>query len=253
MEAIETCAELLYSGKYKLPPVDKETFIELSQMSSCDVLMLTQDGYYRQVDGLAMGSAPAPHFANGWLSRFDSVIAGDAKIFARYMDDIIMNIKRNRIEMKLQQINNLHPNLKFTCEREVDGKIPFLDMLIINYQGNLSSTWYNKPTDTGLIMNFHALAPKKYKWSVVSGFVHRIHRACSTWAHFSKSMEKAKRILEKNQYPPDFYEPIIEKTLQDIFKGKEEATEQQTARAETDQVKTTCSETCEELQLHSKL
>ena len=65
MEAIETCAELLYSGKYKLPPVDKETFIELSQMSSCDVLMLTQDGYYRQVDGLAMGSAPAPHFANG--------------------------------------------------------------------------------------------------------------------------------------------------------------------------------------------
>ena len=38
MEAIETCAELLYSGKYKLPPVDKETFIELSQMSSCDVL-----------------------------------------------------------------------------------------------------------------------------------------------------------------------------------------------------------------------
>ena len=123
--------------------------------------MLTQDGYYRQVDGLAMGSAPAPHFANGWLSRFDSVIAGDAKIFARYMDDIIMNIKRSRIEMKLKQINNLHPNLKFTCEREVDGKIPFLDMLIINYQGNLSSTWYNKPTDTGLIMNCHALATKK--------------------------------------------------------------------------------------------
>ena len=43
--------------------------------------------------------------------------------------------------------------------------------------------------------------------------------------------------MEKNQYPPDFYEPIIEKTLQDIFKGKEEATEQQAARTETDQVK----------------
>ena len=83
-------------------------------------------------------------------------------------------------------------------------------MMIINNNGHLTSTWYNKPTDTGLIINFHALAPKKYKWSVVSGFVYRIHRACSNWEHFHTSLEKAKRILERNQYPPDFYEPIIE-------------------------------------------
>ena len=238
MEAIETCADFLYSGKYKLPPVDKETFIILAQISSCDVLMLTQDGFYRQVDGLAMGSAPAPHFANGWLFKFDPVIADDAAICERYMDDIIRNIKRARIEAKLQEINNLHPNLKFTCEREVEGKIPFLDMLIINDRGNLSSTWYNKPTDTGLIMNFHALAPKKYKWSVVSGFVYRIHRACSTWDLFSKSLDKAKRILEKNQYPPDFYEPIIDKTLRDIIQGKEVRAEQeQEGRTEEERVK----------------
>lgn len=31
MEAIES-SELLYSGKYKPPPVDKETFIKLSQI-----------------------------------------------------------------------------------------------------------------------------------------------------------------------------------------------------------------------------
>ena len=82
------------------------------------------------------------------LSKFDPVLADDATICARYMDDIIRNIKRARIEGKLLEINNLHPNLKFTSEREVSGKIPFLDMLIINNRGNLSSTWYNKPTDT---------------------------------------------------------------------------------------------------------
>ena len=90
-------------------------------------------------------------------------------------------------------------------------------MLIINNNGCLSFTWYNKPTDTGLIMNFHALAPKKYKWSVVSGFVYRIYRACSNWKLFHVSLEKAKRILERNQYQPDFYEPIIHKSLQNIL------------------------------------
>ena len=55
-----------------------------------------------------------------------------------------------------------------------------------------------------LLMNFHALAPKRYKKSVVSGFVHRIFRACSSWNNFQDGLERAKSILEKNQYPPNF-------------------------------------------------
>ena len=51
-----------------MKPVSKETFIELATMSNCNVLMLTHDGFYRQKDGLAMGSPPAPILANGWLS-----------------------------------------------------------------------------------------------------------------------------------------------------------------------------------------
>ena len=94
-------------------------------------------------------------------------------------------------------------------------------MRIINDNGTISSTWYHKPTDTGLIMNFHSLAPKKYKRSVVSGFVHRIYRSCSTWGHFHNSLEKAKMVLEQNQYPPEFYGPIIHETLTAIMSTKE--------------------------------
>ena len=93
-------------------------------------------------------------------------------------------------------------------------------MKILNVQGQLSSTWYNKPTDTGLIMNFHATAPKCYKRSVVSGFVHRIHRACSNWVNFHDSLEKTKK--ENNQYPPAFYNPIIEDTITRLINSSEE-------------------------------
>ena len=107
-------------------------------------------------------------------------------------------------------------------EREENGEIPFLDMKILNTKGKLSSTWYTKPSDTGLMMNYHALAPKRYKRSVVSGCVHRIYRSCSSWKHFHNSIEKAKAMLIKNQYPPSFFEPIINQTLTKILQPNPE-------------------------------
>lgn len=178
--------------------------------------MLTHDGYYRQVDGLAMGSPPAPQLANGWMSKFDNTIKGQATLYARYMDDILRDINENEINEKLRDINNLHPALKFTIERETNASIPFLDMEIKRSNRKLSSKWYTKPTDTGLTLNFHSLTPLKYKKSVVSGLVHRIHRSCSNWHNFHESLEKGKQILENNQYPKSFYDPIILKTLNTI-------------------------------------
>ena len=174
----------------------KETFIEMAKIASCYVVMSTHRGYYKQIDGLAMGSPPAPHLANGWMSQYDSTIKGGSKLFTRYMDDILQETKSKEITNRLAKINALHNNLTFTIERQVNGRIPFLlyMQIICEPRGNLPSTWYNKPTDTGLILNCHALAPRRYKRSVVSGFVHRIVRACSTWGNFHISMEKAKKV-----------------------------------------------------------
>ena len=154
------------------------------------------------------------------MSQFDAKVRAESRLYARYMDDIVCEIKPQNTQAKLEQINKFHPALQFTMEREKDGSLPFLDMKIVNSNGKLSSTWYHKPTDTGLIMNFHSLAPKRYKRSVVSGFVHRIYRACSSWQNIHESIEKAKRVLEQNQYPPEFYGPIINQTLTNIFEDR---------------------------------
>ena len=107
-EAIDTVADLLYSGEHQLPPVDKATFKELLKLCTCDVLMKTHDGFYRQIDGLAMGSPPAPLLANAWLSKYDPLIRDNAKLFARYMDDILRSIKRAEVQRKLAEINSYH-------------------------------------------------------------------------------------------------------------------------------------------------
>ena len=61
---------------------------------NCDIIFNSHDGFYTQVDGLAMGSAPAPHIANGWLSTFDFVIKDNSPLYSKYIDDIICIIKR---------------------------------------------------------------------------------------------------------------------------------------------------------------
>ena len=83
-EAIVEAANKLYSGDVDPPPVDRETFIQLTELATLNVIMSTVDGYYRQVDGLAMGSQPAPLLANICLSTFEPVIHGDAVISLLY-------------------------------------------------------------------------------------------------------------------------------------------------------------------------
>ena len=164
-----------------------------------------------------MGIAPAPHLANGWLSQFDDQIKGNSSLYFRYMDDVICISKIDKIDMKLDEINTLHPSLKFTVEKEVNNCLPFLDMNIINENGKLSSAWYTKPTATGLTLNFHSLAPFKYKKSVIIGFVYRIYRSCSSWSLIHQGLEKAKDILVKNQYPMKLIDSVFHETLEKII------------------------------------
>ena len=95
-------------------------------------------------------------------------------------------------------------------------------MKITRSDGKLSSTRYTKPTDTGFTLNFHSIAPTKYKKSMVAGFVHRMYRACSSWENFHISLTRAKEVLENNQYPSRFYEPIIKIVIDNILRQQSE-------------------------------
>ena len=140
---------------------------------------------------------------------FYPLIQDDSRLYERYMDDVLCVVRKSCVNERMEKINNLHPNLKFTVEFEENSQLPFLDMIILNNKGTLSSRWYRKPTDTGLTLNFHALAPLKYKKSVVSSFIYRIFRASSDWTQFHAGLTEALETLNCNQYPESFIYPIV--------------------------------------------
>ena len=79
------------------PSVDKETFITLATISCANVILSTHDGTYRQIHDLTMGSPPASPLSNIWLSKYEPAKKDDAKLFERYMDDILRTIKESPI------------------------------------------------------------------------------------------------------------------------------------------------------------
>ena len=89
----------------------------------------------------------------------------------------------------------------------------------------MSPTWYKKSTEMGLLMNYHTLAPMKYKKSVIIGMIRRIFRAYNTYKHFQESLQKVRGILSKNQYPESVIDQLIRDTLNKIFEEKETVTE----------------------------
>ena len=73
-------------------------------------------------------------------------------------------------------------------------------------------------------MNYHTLVPMKYKKSINIGMIHRIFHVCSTYKHFHKSLQKARGIRLKNQYPESVIDWLIRDTLNKIFEKKEMVT-----------------------------
>ncbi|CAF1456973.1 unnamed protein product, partial [Rotaria sordida] len=92
------------------------------------------DQLYQQVEGVSMGSPLAPALADLFMTHIESKLQNyefwdKIKTYYRYVDDtfIILNGKQNDADELLQYVNSLHPNIKFTCEKEINFEISFLD------------------------------------------------------------------------------------------------------------------------------
>ena len=164
-----------------------------------------------------------------WTCGCESDQPSTAKIAVRYVDDVIRSAKTQEIDEILDKSNKLHANLEFTVEKLENDSIPFLDMLVTVKDGKITTAWYQKPTDTGLVLSFRSLAPTIFKRNIIQGTVHRIFNATSNWQKFDEGLSKAQMIWENNQYPPQFTQPIVRKCLSKLL-GREPETVNQTSR-----------------------
>ena len=124
------------------------------------------------------------------------------KLFLRYLDDIVGTVRGAR-SWVLDAAKSLQLNLQFTLEEtNSEGNLPFLYLIInLSQDRGVTYSWYQKPTDTGTILNYISRTPTQYKRSVIQDTVPRVFRSTSSWEQFNQAMEinRAQRLV--NQYP----------------------------------------------------
>ena len=95
------------------------------------------------------------------------------KLFLRHVDDIVRTVKADPEEM-LNVANQLRSNLKFSLESANEkGNLAFFDINVnVNKRRNVICGLYQKPTDTGTILNFRSYAPLIYERNIKERAVH---------------------------------------------------------------------------------
>ena len=110
-------------------------------------------------------------------------------------------------------LNTKHQSIKFTYEKQIENKLPFLDILISN-NGNLQTSVFHKKTYTGLLLNYFSFVPDSCKYGLIKTLIDRMYRINITWTSFDIDLKNLKQVLLKNQYPLTMIDNVIKKYLQ---------------------------------------
>jgi hypothetical protein len=103
---------------------------------------------------------------------------GNVIYYNRYIDDIIMIMIYNqtKINPKIisEQFNVQHKDLHFTINDELNNQINYLDLNLINKQGQIEMEIYRKPTATDITINKNSCHPKEHKLAAYRSWIHRL-------------------------------------------------------------------------------
>lgn len=104
--------------------------------------------YYRQTDGIIMGSVIGPKLAEIYLINLDKFILSypGLKFMARYVDDVLCIIDSNIVNTTdLQKyVNSYNENIKFTIEHNSDNIIIYLDITLVKHKDKIKFKRYWK-------------------------------------------------------------------------------------------------------------
>ena len=125
-----------------LLPLPKQDFLKLVELCVRFGPFSFAGTEYIQVEGLAMGSPLAAVLAQLAMEVLQQnhlkPLAGPNVTWIRYVDDILAIVpQRQNVSTLLQRLNDVHPTIKFTLEREVSERISFLDVVLHKVNGRL--------------------------------------------------------------------------------------------------------------------
>ena len=173
------------------------------------------DQYYKQINGVAMGTKMGPSYANlfvGYIENqiFQQYTGHKPEYFGRYIDDCFgaTSCSRSDLDSFVSFVNSFHPALDFTWEIS-ETSVTFLDVLV-SVNGNcLSTTVHYKPTDSHSYLLYSSSHPKHTLNSIPYSQLLRVRRLCSDDDDFAVKCAEMREFFIRRNYPAHIVDRAI--------------------------------------------
>ncbi|CAF2025721.1 unnamed protein product, partial [Rotaria magnacalcarata] len=170
---------------------------------------------YKQTTGGAMGSSFTLTLGNIFMSEWQQKLVEEqtktGELYGRYIDDVFMTWNRSEEELRklLDDANTWHSNIKL--DYKINKSLPFLDVLLTNNNGTLTTSVYHKPAAEPYITPFTSDHPRHVFVNIIKISLERTTRYSSTFEEFNNERRDVKLMLLYNGYPLTFIENEFKK------------------------------------------
>ena len=221
-EAIHLAVELIWENNkiHKFTKIIKTDLYILFNLAVRDLQFRFYHNYYRQIDGVAMGSPLAPILADLFVTTLEEkhIISNPKfkiKTWIRYVDDVFVVVEgpNEHIMHIMDSTNSLHKNIKFTLELEKNNSLSFLDVHIQKVDNKFLTSVYRKNTNTNLYMKWDACLPKYQKVGLITSLITRAYKICSNDDILNVEIDYLRDVLRNNGYPKKLVDKTIKRTL----------------------------------------
>ena len=158
-----------------------------------------------------MGMPLGPSFANIFMCFYEKIWLHDCpydfkpilyrRLCWRHIFIVQRFKDRSHVNLFLQYVNNKHPNIKFTCENEINATFSFLDIKISRLNYNFTTSVYRKSSFTGLGMNFFSFCTPQFKINSIRTLIYRAFNICSNFQNIHNEFEFLKSFFKCNDFP----------------------------------------------------
>ena len=226
-ETIEIVTKKVFANRRKVDGLSKTDFRRLLELSTKGTVFYFNGRYYRQKDGVAMGSPLGPVLANAFLCHQETVWLEECPLsflpvfYARYVDDIFVLLRsKSHIEPLARYMSSRHRNIRFTFEEESNNVLPFLDVNVFRDADKFSSTVHRKDTFSGVYTHFKSFMPDTYQRGLISTLLYRAHEISSSYTSLHDEVENLKKIFAKNGYPSKFVDRCVFNFFNKVFEKR---------------------------------
>ena len=131
-----------------------ETLLRLAELVLTLNCFSLADSYYKEINGVAMGTKMGPSYANLFMGYIEHKFLNQynglkPELYRRYIDDCVGATSSTREELNqfITAVYLLHPALKYTWEI-CDTCLAFLDIKLSIESNGLCTSVHYKPTDS---------------------------------------------------------------------------------------------------------